>query len=148
MRPTASFLARLLFLVALGGCTRGPAPERLEQEVQARVDGLFGRTVLAVDSLRRQGSAPYRAADDGSSQIIVYYNGTFQFTETYDPSDWQGLSPTMLANALGAATGWTESSAAPTATAVTTPQTESTSLLMTHPQVLKNAYHQNCGCCK
>jgi TRAP transporter TAXI family solute receptor len=103
VRPTASFLARLLFLVALGGCTRGPAPERLEQEVQARVDGLFGRTVLAVDSLRRQGSAPYRAADDGSSQIIVYYNGTFQFTETYDPSDWQGLSPTMLANALGAA---------------------------------------------
>ena len=64
---------------------------------------LFGRKVLSVETLRRQGSAPYRAADDGAKQIIVYYNAVLRFAEVYDPSDWEGLSPTMIANALGAA---------------------------------------------
>lgn len=100
------FIATLLilgFAVVLAGCSRGPDAPRLEQDVQGRVDALFGRTVLEVDSLRRQGSAPYRAASDGAKQIIVYYNATLRFAEAYDPSDWQGLSPTMIANALGAA---------------------------------------------
>ena len=76
---------------------------RLEQDVQARVDTLFGRQVLKLESLRRQGSAPYAAAGDGARQIVVYYNAVFRVAEAYDPSDWQGLSPTMIANALGAA---------------------------------------------
>lgn len=93
----------LLGVLALAGCARGPGAERLEQDVQARVDALFGRTVLDLETLRRQGSAPYRAADDGAKQIIVYYNARLRFVEEYDPSDWEGLSPTMIANALGAA---------------------------------------------
>jgi TRAP transporter TAXI family solute receptor len=102
MRRVRGFLL-LLIAVGLAGCTRGPDVERLEQDVQARVDGLFGRTVLDLETLRRQGSAPYRAADDGAKQAIVYYNARLRFVEEYDPSDWQGLSPTMIANALGAA---------------------------------------------
>jgi TRAP transporter TAXI family solute receptor len=102
MRCFRGFLLPLI-AVGLAGCARGPDVERLEQDVQARVDGLFGRTVLDLETLRRQGSAPYRAADDGAKQAIVYYNAVLRFTEAYDPSDWQGLSPTMIANALGAA---------------------------------------------
>jgi len=86
----------------LSGCGRGPEEARLRQDVQARVDALFGRPVLAVESFRRQGSAPYRAAADGTRQVIVYYNAIFRMVEAYDPSDWQGLGPTMIANAIGA----------------------------------------------
>ncbi len=100
-------LPRLVAIAALalviGACSRGPETPRLEQHVQSSVDALFGRKVLSVETLRRQGSAPYRAADDGAKQIIVYYNAVLRFAEVYDPSDWEGLSPTMIANALGAA---------------------------------------------
>jgi TRAP transporter TAXI family solute receptor len=92
-----------MLAVLLAGCMRGPDEPRLEKDVQASVDALFGRQVLALTSFRRQGSAPYRAADDGTAQAIVYYNAVFRVAEAYDPSDWQGLSPTMIANVLGAA---------------------------------------------
>lgn len=88
--------------VLLSACVRGPEEAYLRQDVQARVDALFGRPVLAIESFRRQGSAPYRAAADGTRQVIVYYNAIFRMAETYDPSDWQGLGPTMIANAIGA----------------------------------------------
>lgn len=103
MRSLPRILALVLAAVAVAACTRGPDGQRLQQDLQARVDGLFGRQVLALESFRRQGSAPYRAAGDGARQVIVYYNGVFRFTEVYDPSDWEGLSPTMIASALGAA---------------------------------------------
>ena len=102
MRPTLHGLL-VVALALLAGCTRGPEPERLEADVQARVDELFGRRVLEVDSFRRQGSAPYRAADDGAKQVIVYYNARFRMEEAYDPSDWKGLGPGMLTSAIGAA---------------------------------------------
>ena len=92
-----------IVLALLAGCARGPEPARLEADVQARVDELFGRRVLEVESFRRQGSAPYRAADDGAKQVIVYYNARFRMKEAYDPSDWQGLGPGMLTGAIGAA---------------------------------------------
>ena len=88
--------------ILLSACGRGPEEAHLQRDVQARVDALFGRPVLAIESFRRQGSAPYRAAADGTRQVIVYYNAIFRMAEAYDPSDWQGLGPTMIANAIGA----------------------------------------------
>lgn len=86
----------------LAACTRGPEAARIEKDVQDKVDALFGRQVLALESFRRQGSAPYRSAADGARQVIVYYNAIFRVAEAYDPSDWQGLSPTMIASTIGA----------------------------------------------
>ncbi len=80
------------------GLTR-PACKR---DVQAQLDTLFGSRVLEVKSLRRQGSAPLAGAKAGGSQAIVYYNAVLAFTAPYDPSDWNGLSPELVANALGA----------------------------------------------
>jgi TRAP transporter TAXI family solute receptor len=91
-----------LLAMLLAACARGPAEDRLREDVQARVNAPFGHQVLALESFRRQGSAPYRAAEDGTRQVIVYYNAVFRMQEAYDPSDWQGLGPTMIANAMGA----------------------------------------------
>ncbi len=70
--------------------------------MQAQLDTLFGSRMLEVRSLRRQGSAPLVRAKDGRPQAIVYYNAVLAFTAPYDPSDWNGLSPELVANALGA----------------------------------------------
>lgn len=93
-------LALLALLAA--GCARGPDEAGLARDVQARLDLLFGGPVLVLRSLHRQGSAPFSTATDGAKQAIVYYNATLRFDEPYDPSDWEGLSPQLIATALGA----------------------------------------------
>ena len=82
--------------------SRARRGRRCSADVQAQLDTLFGSRVLEVKSLRRQGSAPLAGAKDGGSQAIVYYNAVLAFTAPYDPSDWSGLSPELIANALGA----------------------------------------------
>jgi TRAP transporter TAXI family solute receptor len=98
---------RILWLLVVSalcatGCTRGPDTAVLRTDVQARLDALFGRPVLVIEDLRRQGSAPYAGASGGARQVIVYFNATLQFAESYDPSDWQQLNPQLIATALGA----------------------------------------------
>ncbi len=96
----------LLFaLVALAGagCARGPDEAGVARDVQARLDTLFGHQVLELQTLRRQGSAPFASAGDGRKRAIVYYNAKLRFAEAYDPTNWEGLSPQLIATALGAA---------------------------------------------
>jgi len=95
-------LALLLILALLAGCARGPDEDTLAGDLQARLDAVFGQPLVEVATLRRQGSAPYRAASDGSRQVIVYFNAGLRFVAAYDPSDWESLSPALIANALGA----------------------------------------------
>jgi TRAP transporter TAXI family solute receptor len=95
-------LLLVLAFVALTGCTRGPGQAELQRDVQAQLDTLFGSRVLEVKWLKRQGSAPFANASDGGSQAIVYFNAVLVFTAPYDPSDWSGLSPELIASALGA----------------------------------------------
>lgn len=102
MRSLWRSLLVLLLALTCVACSRGPDEAELARDVQVRLDALFGRPVLVLRDLNRQGSAPYAAADDGTRQAIVYFNGTLEFAEPYDPSDWQGLSPQLIASALGA----------------------------------------------
>ena len=100
--PRVLRIGALLLLVTLAGCTRGPDEEGLARDVQTRLDAVFGQPLVEVANLRRQGSAPYRPADDGTRQVIVYYNAVLRFVAAYDPSDWETLSPALIAGALGA----------------------------------------------
>lgn len=100
LRPWPVVLVTLLVLA--GGCARGPDAAGLQQDVQAQLDTLFGKRMLEVQSINRQGSAPLAGAPAGGRQAIVYYNAVLRFTAPYDPSDWAGLSPELIAEALGA----------------------------------------------
>ena len=97
-----SRIALLLVLALLAGCARGPDGDVLAGDVQARLDALFGQPIVEVATLNRQGSAPYRTAADGARQVIVYFNAVLRFVAPYDPSDWESLSPALIAGALGA----------------------------------------------
>ena len=92
----------LLLLMLLAACTRGPKEDALAVDVQARLDAVFGQPLVEIATLNRQGSAPYHQADDGARQVIVYYNAVLRFVDDYDPSDWETLSPALIAAALGA----------------------------------------------
>lgn len=91
------WLAIILALLLSTACARGPDEAGLAEDVQARLDALFGRQVLVLRHLNRQGSAPF-----ASGQAIVYFNATLELAEAYDPSDWESLSPQLIADALGA----------------------------------------------
>lgn len=97
-----SRIIALLLLTLLAACARGPHEDALKIDVQARLDAVFEQPLIEVATLKRQGSAPYHAAEDGSRQVIVYYNAVLRFVEVYDPSDWETLSPALIAAALGA----------------------------------------------
>lgn len=96
-----AILVVLLALLA-AACSRGPEEAELARDVQARLDAVFDRPVLKLRTLRRQGSAPFGTTQDGAPQAIVYYNARLEFAEAYRPSDWDGLSPQLIAGALGA----------------------------------------------
>jgi len=96
-------LVLVMLLAALASaCARGPDAAGVAGDVQARLDTLFGRQMLVLRDLNRQGSAPFAPAEDGARQAIVYFNARLEFVEPYDPSDWEGLSPQLIADALGA----------------------------------------------
>jgi TRAP transporter TAXI family solute receptor len=102
VRRALRSLAVLLLALLGASCSRGPDPAGLERDVQARLDALFGRQVLLLRDLNRQGSAPFAVAADGTRQAVVYFNARLALTEAYDPSDWEELSPQLIAAALGA----------------------------------------------
>lgn len=102
MRAMLRWLAVILTVLLATACSRGPDEAGLAADVQARLDELFGRQVLVLRHLKRQGSAPFAAAADGAGQAIVYFNATLELAESYDPSNWESLSPQLIADALGA----------------------------------------------
>jgi TRAP transporter TAXI family solute receptor len=102
MSGIATRLILMMAVLSMAACTRGPEASRIESDLQAQLNEQFGREVLLIQSLKRQGSSPLRAAEDGAKRALVYYNAVLRFTESYDAADWDRLSPAVLAQSLGA----------------------------------------------
>jgi len=99
-------IRRLLLLVLaavlLSGCSRGPDASQVQAAVENRLQAVFAKPVLDVESLRRLGSGPLADAPDGAPRRIVYFNGRFRLARDYAFGDWQSLNPAALATLLGA----------------------------------------------
>lgn len=96
---------RLLLIAAvltLAGCGGEPDEQQLNQTVAERIAGTFGEGTLKLTSLRRLGSAPLNATDDGASQRLVYYNAVLTFARDLDFSSWDTLNISAFATLLGA----------------------------------------------
>jgi TRAP transporter TAXI family solute receptor len=88
----------LLLALALAGCGRGPASNEVRDVLQQQLDDALGGRVVAIESLRRAGSAPGK---DGAARL-VYYNASLKLARDYDFTKWDGHTVTSLANLLGA----------------------------------------------
>ena len=93
----------LLVLVLLfAGCSRGPDESALKAQVQQQMEKSLKPGLLELAALKRLGSSPLPAADNGVPRVLVYYNATLRLREGYDFKDWEGMSPATLAHVLGA----------------------------------------------
>jgi TRAP transporter TAXI family solute receptor len=102
--------ARLLqlFILAstlmLAACSRGPEANRLQQDLQSRVDGSLGKGLLQIQAFRRYGSQPLAdRPSDGSARIAVYYRAELALLREHRFSDWSGKNISALHKVLGSA---------------------------------------------
>ncbi len=96
MRYWTLFLALLV-----AACSRGPDEPALKAQVQQQVEKGFKPGLLELAELKRLGSSPLPAAENGAERVLIYYNATLRLREGYDFKDWEGLSPATLAQVLG-----------------------------------------------
>jgi TRAP transporter TAXI family solute receptor len=97
-------LAAGLALTMLGviGCSRGPDATALTTEVRTKLDQRFKPGLFELAGLRRQGSSPLPGSESGAKRMAVYFNATLKLAQSYDFSNWEGLSLASLAQVLGA----------------------------------------------
>jgi TRAP transporter TAXI family solute receptor len=105
MKKNAS--KRLLALCALAallavGCTRGPDEQAVRQEVESRLAEQVEPGLFEVQSLRRMGSAPLPAGEQGAARVVVYYNALLRLAQDYEFGGWEQLGPASVAYVLGA----------------------------------------------
>lgn len=94
-------MKHLWLLLLLAACSRGPEEAALKAQVQQQMEKSFKPGLLELSSLKRLGSSPLPAADNGAERVLIYYNATLRLREGYDFKDWEGLSPATLAQVLG-----------------------------------------------
>ena len=98
----ATIYLLLLLLPCLAGCDRGPNTERLERDLQQRVDTYFQQDLFSVADFRRTGSAPFRNLENKTSGVYVYYDAELELLKDYSLAEWRGLNLGTLAYAIGA----------------------------------------------
>ena len=105
MTPQLHRYLLYLILITIGllsACERGPTPDRLEQDLQTRLDTHFQEDLFSVQGFRRKGSAPFRDLERDISGVYTYYDADLRFQQDYKLSDWRDLNLGTLAYAIGA----------------------------------------------
>jgi TRAP transporter TAXI family solute receptor len=92
----------LLLLCGLAGCDRGPNTDRLEQDLQKRLDTHFQQDLFSVEKFHRTGSAPFRDLEKQTSGVYIYYDAELELLKDYSLAEWRGLNLGTLAYAIGA----------------------------------------------
>jgi len=92
----------LSFCLLLSACSQGPDGERLQQDLQQRLDQVFGAGSVKISQLQRRGSASDAHADSGSTQRIVYFDAQLQLASARDFSSWDSPGIATLISATGA----------------------------------------------
>lgn len=91
-----------LVILVLAGCSRAPDEAVVRAVVTDRLEMAFPDPLLTISKLKRLGSAPLSAGNDGAPRLIVYYNAELRLGRDYQFSDWDALNPVALASLLGA----------------------------------------------
>nr|MBP8184910.1 TAXI family TRAP transporter solute-binding subunit [Pseudomonas sp.] len=97
MRPLLVLFSCLLLMA----CTRGPDQTRLQADLGAQLQQVFG-TQLQLTELHRRGSATDTQAPNGSERLLVYYDAQLTLTHDYDFGAWDSPGAASLLSTLGA----------------------------------------------
>jgi TRAP transporter TAXI family solute receptor len=92
----------LLLLCCLAGCDRGPTTEKLERDLQDRLDTHFQQDLFSIEAFHRTGSAPFRDLEKKTSGVYIYYDAELKLLRDYSLAEWRGLNLGTLAYAIGA----------------------------------------------
>jgi TRAP transporter TAXI family solute receptor len=95
------WIPALLALLVATGCTRGADQQRLQSDLQAKLDREVKPDLFEVAALRREGSSPLPAGESGAPRVVVYFNATLMLAQDYAFGGWDQLGPSSLAFALG-----------------------------------------------
>jgi TRAP transporter TAXI family solute receptor len=101
-RRRFQWLRLLLVFAAVTGCARGADEERLRADVQSTLDRDVQPGLFKIVGLRREGSAPLPKGESGAERVVVYFNTTLELAKDYRSGEWDQLSPSSIAYALGA----------------------------------------------
>jgi TRAP transporter TAXI family solute receptor len=94
-------LAACLALL-MAACARGANEERLQRDLQEKLNRDVKPGLFEVVGVRREGSAPLPAAESGADRVVVYFNATLRLAEKYEFGGWDQLGPASVAHVLGA----------------------------------------------
>lgn len=98
MRP----LIMLLCAALLAACSRGPAPDTLQADLQQRLQQTFPTATLSLAELQRRGSANDANAPDGEKRLLIYFDATLKVEQDQDFGAWDSPGVASLVSALGA----------------------------------------------
>ena len=97
MRPLLILLSCLLLMA----CSQGPDQARLQADLSAQLQQVFG-THLQLIELRRRGAAIDTHAPSGTERLLVYYDAQLRLTQNYDFGAWDSPGAASLLSTLGA----------------------------------------------
>ena len=86
----------------MAACARGANEERLQKDLQDRLNKDVKPGLFEVVGVRREGSAPMPATESGADRVVVYFNATLKLSDKYQFGGWDQLGPASVAYALGA----------------------------------------------
>ena len=102
-RVLSTAIGVLVLTLATGvACATGPDEPALRAEVEQKLNASFKSGLFDVVGLKRVGSARLPASDTGAARRVVYFNLSLGLRESYNFSDWEGLTAATLAQVLGA----------------------------------------------
>lgn len=96
-----AFLA-VLSLVLLYGCSKGPASDTLQHDVQQRLHQAFPDSVLRLTELKRRGSATDANAPPGEKRLVVYFDATLTVAQAQNFGAWDSPGVASLISLMGA----------------------------------------------
>lgn len=92
----------IAFALLLAACSRGPDADRLQADLQARLDQVFGADNLQIVELARRGSASDAQAPQGEQQRILYFDATLRLNQARDLRSWDSPGIASLISLTGA----------------------------------------------
>lgn len=92
----------LLFCILCAGCANGPDAERLQSDLQARLDRVFGAGTVQVLKLERRGSAVDGKAPHNEERRVQYFDARIKLSSDRDFSAWDSPGVGTLVTLVGA----------------------------------------------